>query len=181
MSSGSVQTVILCEDTQTECFIRRFLIKQGWNRRQIRAETLAKGQGSGEQWVRKRFLAELKAYRSRSGRAATCLIVTSDADDMTVNARVQTFKAACDEAGVPFRQDGERVLFIIPRRNIETWLAYLRGEQVNEVDPYRKYRCESECRDQVARLDRMCRENELDPEPPPSLEYACNEFGRTAD
>jgi len=178
MSRGSVQTVILCEDTQTACFIRRFLIKQGWNGRQIRIEKQPKGHGSGEQSVRKKFPAELKAYRNRNSRASTCLIVASDADRMTVDERIRTFRDACADAGVTFREDSERVLFIIPRRNIETWLAYLRGEKVNEVKPYAKYRCESECRDQVARLDEICRENRLDPEPPPSLEHACNEFRR---
>ena len=181
MSRDAVGVVILSEDTQSECFIRRFLHKRGWDRRQIRTETLPRGKGSGEQWVREKFINELKAYRSRSSRAATCLIVASDADDKTVEQRIQTFKAMCAEAGVPYRNEGERVAFIIPRRNIETWLAFLRGENVNEVQSYRKYGYEAECRDQVVRLDEMCRRQKLEPEPPPSLETACNEFKRIAD
>jgi hypothetical protein len=173
--------VILCEDTQTECFIRRFLVKQNWNRRQIHAETLPAGKGSGLVWVREKFVKELKAYRSRSTRAATCLIVASDADDKTVDERIQTFKAACAEASMPFRKEGERVIFVIPRRNIETWLAYLRGQMVNEADAYPKYDNESDCRDQVAKLDDMCRRQRLEPEPPPpSLASACSEFKRIA-
>ena len=178
MSRDAVGVVILSEDIQSECFIRRFLNRRGWDRRQIRAETLPRGQGSGEQWVREKFISELKAYRSRSSRAATCLIVASDADDKTVDERIQTFRNMCAEAGVGFRNEGERVAFIIPRRNIETWLAYLRGEAVNEIDRYPKYGFESECRDQVVRLDEMCRQQRLAPPPPPSLESACNEFKR---
>lgn len=180
MSRCAVGVVILSEDTQSECFIRRFLHRHGWDRRQIRAETLPRGQGSGEQWVREKFIKELKAYRSRTSRAATCLIVASDADDKTVDERIQTFRNMCAEEGVAFRNEGERVAFIIPRRNIETWLAYLRGEAVDEIQSYPKYSYESQCRDQVVRLDEMCRQQTLGPQPPPSLECTCKEFKRIA-
>jgi hypothetical protein len=157
MSQDAVLAVVLCEDTQTECFIRRFLVKRDWDRRQIRTETLPAGKGSGLVWVREKFVNELKAYRSRSTRAATCLIVASDADDRAVDERIQTFKDACAEANVPFRKEGERVIFVIPRRNIETWLAYLRGQSVNEVDAYPKYDNEGDCRGQVTKLHDLCR------------------------
>jgi len=164
------------EDTQTECFIRRFLVKQGWDRRMIRTETLPAGKGSGLGWVRDKVVKEIKAYRSRSTRAATCLIIASDADDKTVEERIQTFKKACADANEPFRKAGERIIFVIPRRNIETWLAYLRGETVNEVDVYTKYDNESDYRSQVAKLDDLCRRQKLEPPPPPSLVAACSEF-----
>jgi hypothetical protein len=181
VNRDAVGVVILSEDTQLECFIRRFLLKRNFDSRQIRTETLPQGRGSGEQWVREKFLNELKAYRSRSSRAATCLIVASDADEKTVEERIQTFEKMCTETGMAFRDQGERVAFIIPRRNIETWLAYLRGESVDEVKRYRKYEFESDCRDQVARLNEMCLQQKLTPEPPPSLESACNEFKRIAN
>lgn len=180
--SDAVQAVILCEDTQTECFIRRFLLKRNWSRRQIRTETLPAGRGSGLVWVRERFVRELKAYRSRSARAATCLIVAADADDKTVEERIATFRQSCDEASVPFRRDQERVVFVIPRRNIESWLAYLRGQVVNEIERYPKYENESDCRAQVTKLDELCRLQRLSPEPPPpSLVSACSEFQRIAN
>ena len=88
-------------------------------------------------------------------------------------------KAACSEAGVPFRTAEERVALAIPRRNIETWLAYLRGEEVNETDAYPKYDDESECRNEVAKLDEMCRKQKREPDPPPpSLVIGCQEFKR---
>ena len=130
-------------------------------------------------WVRERFVKELRACRSRSTRAQTCLIVASDADDKEVEERIQTFKDACAEAAISFRQDNERVVFVIPKRNIETWLAYLRGEQVDETRVYPKYESESDCKNQVTRLDEMCRRQILEPElPPPSLIAACSEFQR---
>jgi hypothetical protein len=181
-SQDAVLAVVLCEDKQTECFIRRFLVKQDWDRRQIRTETLPAGKGSGSVWVRERFVKELKAYRSRSTRAATCLIAASDADDKTVEERIQTFKDACADTNVPFRRNDERVIFVILWRNIETWLAYLRGQPVNEIDAYPKYENESDCRAQVAKLHDLCRRQKLEPEPPPpSLVAACAEFKRIAN
>jgi hypothetical protein len=40
-------------------------------------------------------------------------------------------------------------MFVVPKRNIETWFAHLLGETVNESDKYRKYACENDCRHQV--------------------------------
>jgi hypothetical protein len=181
MSREGVHAVVLCEDTQTECFIRRFLLRQGWNRHKIRWKTLPAGEGSGLVWVRENFVKELNAYRSRNPRMDTCLIIAADADNLTVEQRIQTFRKASVEAGISFRQEGEKVAFIVPRRNIETWLAYLRGEPVNETDACRKYEDESDCQPQVAVLDEMCRKGVLKPEPaPPSLVSACLEFSRLA-
>jgi hypothetical protein len=100
---------------------------------------------------------------------------------MAVGERVQTFRAACVESGVPFRSNDERVVFVVPKRNIETWLAYLRGQSVNEEDTYPKHTCESDCRQEVARLDELCREQRFPVAPPASLASSCDEFKRIAD
>lgn len=179
MSTSSVEVVVLCEDRQQECFIRRFLQRRGRDHYDFRALISPAGRGSGEQWVRERFPRELKAHRSQIGRRCTWLIVATDADIQGVENRVQGFAKACNDAGVPFRKESERVMFVISKRNIETWFAYLRGESVNEVDRYRKYELESDCRNDVVRLDQMCRRQKLEPEPPPpSLVSVCNEFKR---
>lgn len=177
--SDPVHTIIICEDLQLRCFIRRFLLKRGWHARQIREVALPVGGGAGVSWVKEKLPEEIKAYRSRSARATTCLVVGCDADDGTVENRIQNLRDACVAAGVPFRGLTERVSFAIPKRNIETWLAYLRGENVNETDVYRKYKYESECRAQVACLNNMCQVQHLEPAPPlPSLVFACEEFKR---
>jgi hypothetical protein len=173
--------VVLCEDRQTACFIRMFLRQRlGWrNYHAYRSEILPKGTGSGEQWVRNGFLKELKGYRSRRARARTCLIVAIDADTLTVPQRLRQFEEACVAENIPFRGDGEEVVFMIPKRNIETWFAYLRGEAtVNEDQSYPRYPNESDCRGDVLKLESMCAQRQLAPAPPPSLEYACQEFNR---
>jgi hypothetical protein len=176
--SDPVHTIVLCEDLQLRCFIRRFLVKRGWHTRQIREVPLPVS-GAGVSWVRVKFPDELKAYRSRHFRAETCLIVGIDADHDTIAARIEMLSAACSARSVPFRSNDDRIAFVIPKRNIETWLAYLRGEEVNETDAYPKYDNERDCRDQVARLNKMCLERAWQPDPPPpSLAQACQEFQR---
>ena len=182
MSAGSVEVVILCEDRQQEVFIRRFLQRRGRERGQFRALISPAGRGSGEQWVRERFPRELKAHRSQRARRANWLLVATDADARTVEERLHSFAKVCQDADVPFRGGQEKVLFIVPRRNIETWFAYLRGQTVNESDTCPRHECENDCRHEVERLDEMCRRQRLEPvPPPPSLATPCDEFRRIAE
>lgn len=178
MSTASVQVVILCEDLQQECFIRRFLMLRGYRRHDFIHKLARAGCGSAEQFVREKFPRELTAYRSRSSRAATALIVCMDADNLSVEERVKSLTKACTDCRVPFRRGGEQVCFVVPKRNIETWLAYLRGEPVDEQAVYPKYDCQSKCQQDVERLDEMCRQRKFRPDPPPSLSQACEEFRR---
>ena len=177
MSTDGVHAVVLCEDQQQECFIRRFLMLRNYTWRGLYVKKPPPGRGSAEQFVREEFPRELTAYRSRSSRCAICLIVCIDADNLAVEERVNSLVKACADGGVSPRRNGEKVCFVVPKRNIETWLAYLRGEPVDEQTTYRKYSCPSDCQGDVERLDKMCREQKLRPEPPPSLPYACEEFG----
>jgi hypothetical protein len=181
MSAGSVEVVILCEDLQQEVFIRRFLQRRRPERGQFRPLISPAGRGSGEQWVRDRFPQELKAHRSQRARRNNWLVVATDADARTVQERLQSFVKVCQDADVPFREENEKVVFIVPRRKIETWFAYLRGETVNESDTYPRHDCENDCRHEVDRLHEMCRLQRLEPvPPPPSLATACDEFRRIA-
>lgn len=176
MSTDGIQVVILCEDQQQESFIRRFLMLRNCTMRELYIRKSPLGRGSAEQFVREEFPRELTAYRSQSRRRATCLIVCTDADSLSVEERMKSFTKTCMDAGVPFRRTGEHVCFLVPKRNIETWLAYLRGERIDEQTAYSKYRCPSDCQRDVERLDEMCRQQELRPGAPPSLSHACAEF-----
>jgi hypothetical protein len=181
MSTKGVQVVILCEDLQQECFIRHLFRLRGYQKHQLRPEKPRPGCGSGEQFVREQFPRELaNCRRRRRSHPGTwlCLIVCMDADTQTVEDRVKSLRKACTDAGVPFRGEGEQVCFVVPKRNIETWLAYLRGEPVDEQAEYRKYACPSDCQRDVEHLDEMCRQQKLKPVPPPSLSHACEEFKR---
>ena len=169
------QVVLLCEDEQSACFARRFLKRRGFSAYELREVISPTGKGSGEQFVRERFPDELRAYRDAKN---TALIAITDADTMTVQDRIGTLEKQCRENQVAVRRPDEAVLMMIPGRNIETWLAYLRATEVNETDAYPKYAAESDCRDQVIALDEMCRAGELRQPAPPSLEAACEEWKR---
>ena len=176
--SRPARITILCEDLQHACFVRRFLMNRGWTRHDIREQIHSAGRGSAQQGVRDRFPTELRAYRSKCNYLRNGLIAVIDADVRDVRDRVRNFDTACDEQGVRRRQVDERVLLVIPKRNIETWLAYLRGESVNETDQYRRYEYESRCHGDVDQLDEMCKRGELTGSAPPSLQECCDDFER---
>lgn len=170
----STRVVLLCEDRQLATFIRRFLKRRGWKAHEIREEIAPPGQGSGEQWVRHQYPDELAAMRAHGGNAV--LIVGTDADVMSVSERIATLDRECKIRDIPTRDQQELVLMVVPKRNIETWFAYLRGESVDEKTAYSRYLNEADCRDDVRALDEMCKKNKLRDPAPPSLQAACIEY-----
>ena len=61
-------------------------------------------------------------------------------------ARLQQLGKACRDAGIAERTAEERVALFIPTWNIETWLAYLDGEPVQEGNSgYPRLAAEREC------------------------------------
>ena len=173
---SGVHITLLCEDSQTDAFVRRFLKRRNFGRRDVLTLPLPAGNQSGEQWVRERYPSELRAIRARQ---RAYLIVVTDADAYATGTRRAQLNAACDEKRIPRRDDRDPVLMIVPKRNIETWLAYLDGTTVDEVAPYPRLQRERDCVAQANRLYAMCHEAQrLDEGAPPSLREACAEYGR---
>ena len=174
--SRNVSIVILCEDRQHEAFARRFLGQAGKGLRVQRVEVAPKGRGSAEHFVRARFAKELAYYRSRQHRVEQALVVVIDADRRKVAARIAQVEDAATEGGQERRRADDRVAIFVPARNIETWLAYLGGQTVNEDDTYPRLQRERDCQRHVERLYRMCQQGALREPAPPSLEAACTEY-----
>ena len=173
----NVRVTVLCEDRQHEAFIRRFLYGAGFNPHKLDFILAPKGRGSAEQFVREEFPTELKALRSKRYERVY-LIVMMDGDDR-VAARKSLLDTACKDAGEAPPGASDRVLVCIPNSNIETWLAYLRGETVDESHRgYQKYDRESECAYEVKVLLDMCRSRDLRQPSPPSLNDACVDYQR---
>jgi len=187
MMSRASQVVILCEDKLHAVFVRRFLKEYGYTTRDLRLPAYpAGGRRSGESFVRRNYPDELRAYRSRSAKARTFLIVMIDADTGSVADREQQLRRACQKADVPPRQEAELVVHAIPKRAINTWLACLDGKSVDEETDYSKGRYsfrgrESDTREIIKRLHAMCLEGELPQNAPASLRHACEEFARVRD
>lgn len=174
---SGVSITLLCEDSQTDAFVRRFLRRRNFRGRDIRTLPLPAGRQAGEQWVRRRYPAELRTIRSRQD---AYLIVATDADDRSTNDRRAQLDAACEEQNVPVRTDNDPALVIVPRRNIETWLAYLDvGNPVDEDRRYPRLKRERDCDRHAKKLFGMCHPTQqLDEAAPLSLREACEEYRR---
>lgn len=132
------QVVIIGEDDMHLNFVCRCLYRIGVNRHQISRRRSPFARGAGEQWVRKNYAKEVRAYRSRSKRAETALIVVIDADNLEVTGRLLPLGKALEENGLQPRDSSEQILHLIPKRNIETWLHCLNGKIVSETEDYKK-------------------------------------------
>jgi hypothetical protein len=173
-----IRAVILCEDKQQEVFARTFLTTCGIRilRVQINPDP---GKGSGEQYVRRNYPKEVKAFRTNySAQPDTRLVVMIDADTHSVEKRCQEMDRLLQEAGMPARQPAERIGVFIPRRNIETWIYFLQGQSVDEEAAYPKFRKnESVCKPYVTTLAQNYRQP-LSDHAPASLKAACRETAR---
>ncbi len=167
----SVSIVLLCEDAATDTFVRRFLSKRNFKSRDIK--TLPFTSGSGEYWVRKKYPNELKAIR---GRKNAFLIVVTDADTQTTQVRRFQLQNECRTQQIDPRKPEDPVIILVPRRNIETWFAYLDGESVDENKRYPR-RNPKEQRFFADKLYCMCHEiQKLRSPVPDSLSESCEEY-----
>ena len=170
----NVRIVLLCEDSQTESFVRRFLGHRRFRHRDIFTIPLPHGKQSGEQWVRTQFPKELKAIRTRQ---QAYLVVVIDADARTTADTKAWLDAECHTQKVTPRRRNDPVAIAVPKRNIETWLAFLKtGQKVDEQQLYPRLPRVRDCRPLADELFRMCQEEQLSPVAPPSLVAACPEY-----
>lgn len=174
-SRNGVDVILVCEDVQHEVFARRFLekIRKGLK---VRVYKSPLGRGSGEAWVRQRYALEVNALRAANYIRNRALIVMIDEDTSATAPRVMKLAQALEEGGHDPRSEDEAIVHVIPARNIETWIAYLQGQGVDEVNEYPKAKPPHRCDRETTELVNMCREGELREPAPPSLERACKEF-----
>ena len=172
----STAVVLLCEDLQTDMFLRRFLRHRFGRRfrRRIHSVPFAAGSGSGEQRVREQFPDQLELIRGRRGAA---LIVVTDADTESAEARRTQLQRQCAVRGIKAFRASDPVLVVVPRRSIETWFRYLGGHEFNEMTRYPHLRREADCEPLADRLYDMChRQQKLADPAPASLVEACREY-----
>ena len=177
MAQRRVQYVLVCEDRQHEAFGRRFLREMGLvtNPYKVRVERPSLGRGSAGRFVREVYVQELEA--GRRSHVDRTLILLTDGDNVGVRGRMQQLAAACSRAGVQVRTDEDGVAVFVPTWNIETWLAYLDGEEVEEeFANYPKLQRPRDCGAHVRGLAEMCRGRALREPAPSSLVAACQEY-----
>jgi len=83
-----------------------------------------------------RYGAAVKAYRWRSKRAATALVVVIDADKGDVARRLRQCDESLESADEPAREGADKITHFVPKRSIETWILFLTGREVDEDSDY---------------------------------------------
>lgn len=178
MTQNRQTVVILCEDLQQYVFARSFLLKRGFQGNFVDRKCPS-GKQSGEQYVRERYPAEVKAYRNKKNHLKTFLVVVIDADTGTVPNRLAQLEQALEEKTLPRRLADDKIAIFVPKRNIETWIHYVMGETVNEEHAYPKFpKDEGACKPFVEALAGQCQQAGLADDAPHSMQLACAELQR---
>lgn len=162
--------VVVCEDLQQRVFVYRLLKAFGLHRR-TRFEVATKG--AADQWVRQSYPDEVAAYRAAT--MAVGLLTAIDADENTVQYRYQQLNEELDAKGLDRRKPDEQICLLVPKRNIETWIYALLGNNVNESESYPKLEKESDCQPAVKELVQFVRKD-CPEDLIPSLQRGCREL-----
>ena len=138
---GSEKIVVICEDVMQEKPIRAWLKSLGYNtKREVVFRTHPEavlGHKRNNAWVEQRYVEEVQAQRVRAHRMQCALIVCRDGDEESVEEHARTFDKRLANASLDKRDANENIALLIPQRNIETWLVFLAGHNVNETDDYK--------------------------------------------
>ena len=82
--------------------------------------------------MHKKFPDELQAIRSKANENVA-LIMIIDSDVQGVARRKHSLNDARHNSGVKPLSDSDPVLICVPTWNIETWLAFLQDQEVDET------------------------------------------------
>jgi hypothetical protein len=132
--------VLIFEGWRDSSFARGFLVAAGINPRVI--ELRPNPGGSGHDWVKEQFVVEVGNLRRFSeGRGVLALL---DEDGFGTQNRQREVETLLTERQLPPISAHEGRCLILPTRNIETWLYWLRGYKtgslvaVDEADDYKQ-------------------------------------------
>ncbi len=174
MADRYTQVVILCEDVMHLNFVRRYLIQRGVEERRIRGKIAPAGRGAGTQFVVNGYPKEGKAIRSRPHIRAG-LVVVIDADMRSSQERLAQLAKSLEKDGQPQRKETDRIGLLSPKRNIETWIFHLLGNEVDEETNYKNRVSPSDLKPSVAAFAKVCPSN-ANQISLPSLQFACREL-----
>jgi hypothetical protein len=182
LSKRFAQVIILIEDKQQRSFVSRLLQELGYPIHKLDSLPVPAGEGSGEAYVREQYPIQVKELRRRAQYQNVALVVAIDGDGRTVAERQQQLADQLAAANLPSRGAVEKIVHLVPCRNIETWIEYL-GDITKAVDEERSYPKlkgrERECKKAVAEMAHLCKSNQPLPENcPASLAVAIAELKR---
>jgi len=179
--NDTYEYIVLCEDAQTKTFIRSFLLQHNIPSGKIHFRNYPVGKGCGEQFVREAYFIEARLLSSRYKFRREVLVVCSDADSYSVIQKAKSL----DEKIAQFDKSWDRtklpVLMWIPKREIETWIHYLRGEDVDEQTSYRHSGNPERCKKEAIRFKEYCQDVIEFSEVPSSMNFAKEEYIRVCN
>jgi len=175
MSDRAARMIVLCEDLQHAVFTRRLLKDLGFPSRRIRIERAQTGKGAADRFVLDMYPEEVKEYRSRASYMKIGLVTLVDADTDPFPQRYRQLNEELDAEDLDRRRDDEKICILIPKRNIETWIYALRGDDVDEEQSYPKLEREGNCQPSVDQLVNYLQDGWPD-DLIPSLERGCQEL-----
>lgn len=166
---------ILAEDVRHRKLLRRHLRKRGYAHRTIHdVPWFPTYLTPCLKFVREQYPVEVKALRAISTRRSGALIVVADADNETVDERINDLENHLSSSGETRRASSEPIIIVVPRRNIETWMHYLEDNTVDEETDYKPL-CKTLDNGESARkfADFTWPRRPLPENCPPSLRHAC--------
>jgi hypothetical protein len=133
----AVRIVAVVEDRTLERFVWHTLKAFGFRagKVDIRSDYPKRGTGSGKQYVDNKYQREAATFRRKS-RENIALIIATEADEQTVDYRVQVLDALLAGTNQAPRAVNEHIVYWIPKRHVETWGLHLTGNAVDEDTDY---------------------------------------------
>jgi 5S rRNA maturation endonuclease (ribonuclease M5) len=119
--------VLVCEGKRDSSFARGFLERSGnWRILDRRTQ-----RGSGHGWVRSQFVKEVAALvRFSEGRGVLGLL---DEDGQGASVREKEIEDALRAQNLGSLSASEGRCLLLPTRNLETWLYWLKGRQSETI------------------------------------------------
>ncbi len=155
--SRDYQYHILCEDLQMRSFVQSVLAHQDINPRKIRVSNIPCGKECGEAFVRREFVKEYKVLKS-TNYLRKVLIVCTDAYNLSVDERMQNLKKELQRNQINWKGSKEPIFFFIPKRQIETWIRLLRGEDVDEEMTFHHSGNPVSCKKEARAFSEFCQD-----------------------
>lgn len=126
----------LVEDRGHEHLLRGLLDRIG-SGHGLRVDPYPKGRGAAEQHVRTAFPQFVRDLRTKRNQRGLWGIVVIDGDVDGMARRREALCAALAEASLAPLGPGDRVLLLVPTRNVETWAWCLLGHEVDEETDFK--------------------------------------------
>ncbi len=180
MPRNEVRVVVLYEDIAQGHFVRRLV--QKLNLRPERLELCGDCNG-----VLRRFRLEVEMLQRKRNQRNLKVIVVIDADDISRDKRLVELESIIGAIQGARRGEEERIAFVIPAWEIETWYVHLCCPESRPVDESRKdYKSDPAWKTLAPDLGYAAKQAveawlpEKDRQDPPSLIAARDELHRLA-